>query len=269
MIISRFFAVLIALIAAVPASASVQIGSYEGKLANGDACSFEVKSFAFAGGVRHPLNERATIQFQGTEYVLSHSPVVDEAAGTVLFNHDDLRAIIAVPGGATALLLKMDHSEGRDGPSELVLMSHDYRNAANNTRVACTGLTFKQPAAKKKQASHTVQYIDCSDRDPESFDKVIISLRPDSSSGTLFISSGVHTEEPNNSGVLPLTRSAQQDRSAHTAYEANNSVARFRVTLPNGILNRYSDSFTMRLEGAMSDGSFTHAEEFVCFSRLY
>ena len=291
-IFTRFVAVSVATAAtliSVPAQAHVMLGSYQGFTAARANCSVEIKSISFENGIPHPLNERVTISYEGATYVLGHSPVLDTATGMVRFNHDDLRTVIATETGAKAVVLKLSHDEKKEGPTELLILEDNYGDTTQNTRTSCgelehvnatraqTSVSVKAfnalnaGAVSKTLATNpapTVQYIDCSDTDAMSNDKIIISLRANDV-GTLFISSGVEAPEPNNSGVLPLHRSEVQDRAGFINYTAKNTLAGFRVSIPSNIIGKSADGFYVSLDGQMNDGSFGHGEDFVCFTRMY
>ncbi len=287
--LSRFVFVAVSALISIPAQAHVELGTYQGLTAARIGCSVEIKSIEFENGAPHPLNERVTISYEGTTYRLGHAPVVDTGAGTVRFNHDDLRAVIATETGAKAIILKISHDEKKEGPTELLILEDNYSDATQNQRTSCgelehvaapratSGDAFhavlgKNLLNKSADPSSAVQYIDCSDMDPMSNDKIIISLRANDV-GTLFISNGVDAPEPNNSGVLALHRSDRQDRSAQPAtmiaYVAKNTVAGFRVSIPADVMGKRADSFSVSLDAQRDDGSFQHAEDFVCFSRMY
>lgn len=137
------FKTIIALTAFAFSSAAMahfELGEYRGTAADGTACSFTVKGVSFEGNLRHPLNERIEIVFNGVSYALSHPPVVDDTAGTVRFDHDHARAIRGVATGAEALTVTMDHSEGRDGPGSFVFVSDNYKSPAMSSKLTCTGL---------------------------------------------------------------------------------------------------------------------------------
>lgn len=110
------------------AFAHLEIGTYMGKDAQGQACSFEVRAIAFHQDRKHPLNERVTIAVAGgDEYVLSHLPIVNLATGDIDFDGDHLTATLGVTDGATAAVLTMSHSAGNHGPVSLALLSQNYR----------------------------------------------------------------------------------------------------------------------------------------------
>lgn len=133
---------ILALAFAASAQADVQIGTYAGQLANGEACSFEIKEKIYADNLRHPLQERVTIEVLGAPVTLSHPASIDLASGKVGFTHDFLQATRGVAGASEAVVLVMDHSEGRDGPSELVLLRDYFAADRADMRWACTGLRF-------------------------------------------------------------------------------------------------------------------------------
>lgn len=101
------------------------------------------------------------------------------------------------------------------------------------------------------------QYVDCSH--PDTFEKVIINILGDGSTGTLFISANVELED--NTGIMKLVRTGSQTESGleTVLYTATGECGTFEVGFPRGLIFKVSDRFTLQVNGV----------EMVCFSRLY
>ncbi len=136
----RQFAFVLVLLVSSVAHAHLKKGTYAGALADGSACSFEVRDVRYANGLPHPLNERAEISAQGKTWVLAHPPLLDTEAGLVLFDHDRLVGTEGVSGGGVAAVLRMSHEDGMDGPVSLTVLRHDYRDPSKNVRSICSKL---------------------------------------------------------------------------------------------------------------------------------
>jgi hypothetical protein len=127
---------------AAPAFAHIEKGNHEGKTAAGETCTLTAGDQTFVNGQHHPLNERIEIQVGADKFVVGHPPVIDAAAGTAFFNHDQFQGILATSTGATALVIEMIHTEEKEGPESYTLITHNWR-ANQATKVVCSGLTFK------------------------------------------------------------------------------------------------------------------------------
>lgn len=123
---------------AASAFAHVEPGIFGGTTPNGFPCFFESKGTTHLGGVRHPLNERVTFMIDGAEFELGHPPILDEAAGTVRFNHDRFQGFRGIPGGAISMIIEMAHPEGEEGrPESITVYSDDWKDATKSTKVVC------------------------------------------------------------------------------------------------------------------------------------
>lgn len=142
----------LAVFVATPVFAHVEVGAYNGKTADGQDCSFEVKGVNFTYGIRHPLNERVEIELGHVVYVLQHLPRVDLSTEEVLFDREQLTGAMGVQGAANALVLKMNHTDGvvsrlrrdalsQEGPESLTIVTQDYRYGSRKKSV-CGDLTF-------------------------------------------------------------------------------------------------------------------------------
>lgn len=123
--------------------AHVEIGTYVGKTTEAADCSFEVKEVSFAGGVKHPLNERVSILVEEEEMTLSHPGLPDAESREIGFDHDHLNAVRGVAGGALAVSLTMEHSEEKDGPKEVWFLK-DYKDNSKDMFWFCGELAFKK-----------------------------------------------------------------------------------------------------------------------------
>ena len=131
---------LASLMAVAPAFAQVKSGEYKGVTADGSACSFEVSGVSFVDNVKHPLNERVEVVSNGLAFMLAHAPRIDVEALEIHFDHDQLTGAKGAKGLAYAMIVRMDHSEGKDGPTEFTLIQRDYKNAANTVKTVCRNL---------------------------------------------------------------------------------------------------------------------------------
>ena len=127
---------------AISAGAHFQIGVYEGKLLSGDACKVNIQSVSFESNVKHPLNERVTMQVDfnnGTEVIETrHLANVDAVEGTVRPKHGVLSAVLPIAGGAKAYELVMNEQ----GPTQMIYLLDNYRNPDANERKTCTELKY-------------------------------------------------------------------------------------------------------------------------------
>lgn len=74
----------------------------------------------------------------GAEFELGHPPILDEAAGTVRFNHDRFQGFRGIPGGAISMIIEMAHPEGEEGrPESITVYSDDWKDATKSTKVVC------------------------------------------------------------------------------------------------------------------------------------
>ncbi len=133
----------LAFLTAVPCFAHLELGEYHGVTEKGEACSFKVLTTGFVYDLAHPLNERATIEVQGTQLVLSHPPLIDVEQNQVGFDHDHLNGVQGTTYGAFAGVLTMSHAPGHHGPTVLTLIHDDYKTPANRTKATCANLSHQ------------------------------------------------------------------------------------------------------------------------------
>ncbi|MBI3554984.1 MAG: hypothetical protein HY074_01820 [Deltaproteobacteria bacterium] len=138
----KFIAIL-AFFAAIPCFAHLELGEYRGVTEKGEACSFKVLTTGFAYDLAHPLNERATIEVQGTQLQLSHPSQIDIEQNHVGFDHDHLTGVQGTTYGGFAGVLTMSHAPGHHGPTVLTLVRHNYKNAADSSRATCSDLAHQ------------------------------------------------------------------------------------------------------------------------------
>ena len=124
--------------------AHVELGTYQGQTPSGAECNFSVTEVNFENNVHHPLNERIHIllnlQAKSESVTLHHNPVVQLEARTALFDHDQLIEVLAISGGARASVLKMDHSEGHDGPTSFTIFTDNYKTDEKSVLFECLNL---------------------------------------------------------------------------------------------------------------------------------
>lgn len=133
------------------ARAHVELGTYTGTTPAGEPCQFEVIRQYFETGTPHPLNERIEIVSGATRFTVQHPAVVDINEPRASFNHDAFQGVIAIPGGATALVIDMNHEPGHEGPTGFHLVTHLWRSDVR-TGVHCASLVFT-PAVPTQSAA--------------------------------------------------------------------------------------------------------------------
>ncbi len=127
----------------ITSSAHLEIGTYTGKLENGDACSFEVKAVTFKDNVRHPLNERVAVVAEGKSFELSHLPMLDIEKIQVLPEDEILTGVVGIPSptaGAIAARLVMGEKNEVHGPQVFTLVFDDYKKNENDKVIVCKDL---------------------------------------------------------------------------------------------------------------------------------
>jgi hypothetical protein len=134
---------LVGLFVASTALAHLQIGTYSGKTPEGAACSIEILSKTYEGGVHHPLNERVAAKVGTETFTMVHPAVVSAEKREVSFDHDVLQAVLPLKNGARALVLKIDHTPGNDGPKSSHLIVNDWKQQTASSS-DCLGLRFVQ-----------------------------------------------------------------------------------------------------------------------------
>lgn len=135
-----------ALLLTANAFAHLEIGHYQGFTTTGEKCVLTVEEVSFAGGVKHPLNERVLVKssFSESSLVLVHLPKIDAMNVTVRAEKDLLTGAIGLPTGAESLVLKMVHSSEFDGPTEFTFIREDKTNIAQSLVIKCDGLKFQE-----------------------------------------------------------------------------------------------------------------------------
>ena len=127
-----------------PAFAHLKVGTYQGRdQATGEPCAVRIQSVDFEGGLRHPLNERVTIQRGDQIWVLRHPVQIDQALGRVGFSGASLEGSRGIPSGGEGFVITMSHEEGNEGPQEFLMIRHHYRDSSKNQRIVCAGLAFQ------------------------------------------------------------------------------------------------------------------------------
>jgi hypothetical protein len=139
-----WFVAGVILVGGASAEAHLKLGTYRGFEPNSGApCALNVSAIRFEGGIRHPLNERVDITVEGRSWTLVHPARIDASSGKVLFSGATLEAAQGISGGAEAAVLTMSHEEGKEGPQELILLQHDYRDESRSLKRVCSGLVFE------------------------------------------------------------------------------------------------------------------------------
>ena len=126
--------------AANAAFANIEPGTYNGKDAAGQACSFLVADSFFANGMKHPLNERVNVKYGEMSLALSHPPLVDLSTLTTSFTHEVLQAVIPTESGANAFVVKMNHE--KHAPESFTVIMNDWKNDTKSSLI-CSGLERK------------------------------------------------------------------------------------------------------------------------------
>lgn len=116
--------------------AHVEPGKYSGTTSQNVSCEMIAGETYFEHDQRHPLNERIKIQVDGSEYLVSHPAIVDEASGVVTFNHDVFQGVLPTSSGAKALIVHMVHTEEKEGPVSFTLIESSWRDS-QSTKTTC------------------------------------------------------------------------------------------------------------------------------------
>lgn len=121
--------------------AHFEIGTYEGRTAANQICSFEIKSVSFENNLAHPLNERVVIAIPSLgDLVFTHIAIIDPANKTVRPKSHILSAVIPNSTGATSFELFMNH----DGPVKMQKLVDHYKAAQENSLEECANLEFQK-----------------------------------------------------------------------------------------------------------------------------
>jgi hypothetical protein len=131
--------ILSALLLFVPgvSMAHIEDGLWKGQDEKGQACEMKVLQNYFENNTHHPLNERIKVEINGEEFVLRHPPVIKLAEKVAAFDHDTFESIVPHSKGAKALVVKMNHSEGAEGPTEFHVINHEYRADKRESAGCC------------------------------------------------------------------------------------------------------------------------------------
>lgn len=124
------------------AYAHVEIGEYRGVDSNKQNCSFQVKSVVFLKGIKHPLNERVEILVGTETLTLQHLPVINFDALTVEQEKEVLTGTSVNDEAKLGVVLKMDHSNGHDGPSVFSMVTDNFSDPSLNKKLICSDLVF-------------------------------------------------------------------------------------------------------------------------------
>lgn len=103
------------------------------------------------------------------------------------------------------------------------------------------------------------QYIQCSNKDPQYTDVMVVNL-PSAKLGTLFLSSGM--QNPDDERLLVNIEFEKISQGQRT-YRVTSGGVDGSVSIPEMIIGKFSDSFFIHL---IFNG---YEVDFSCFSRLY
>ena len=121
------------------AFAHIEPGVYKGQTPDGKVCEVTAGINYFLDDVRHPLNERIEMSYDGAKYVIQHPPMIDEATTSVYFNHDSFHGVLATPTGGKALVIHMAHTEAFEGPVSFTAMDHQWKTG-QKASVTCLNI---------------------------------------------------------------------------------------------------------------------------------
>ena len=128
---------------AFPVMAHIEVGTYSGETIDGSSCSMKSLGTSFLDNKPHPLNERVEIEVQGQKFTMQHPVVISVADSVASFNHDSFQGVVATPVGGTALVIEVEHAEGRAGPKSFALITHAWKKD-ERTKLECLNLSFQQ-----------------------------------------------------------------------------------------------------------------------------
>lgn len=135
--------ILASLLVSALAQAHVEVGTYRGTTTEGATCEMTSEGTYYEGQLKHPLTERVKLVVAGETFIVQHPPVIDETEQMAYFDHDQFKGALPNKTGAKALVVKMQHAPGSEGPSEFYLIDHVYKGD-KRTSIKCSGLKFQQ-----------------------------------------------------------------------------------------------------------------------------
>ncbi|MGE3757757.1 MAG: hypothetical protein AB7H97_08375 [Pseudobdellovibrionaceae bacterium] len=127
---------------ATAASAHIEPGVFKGKTETGAECEMTAVKTYFEGQLRHPLTERVELVVDSTTYIVQHPAIIDETQSMASFDHDQFKGVVPNDKGANALVVKMSHEGGKEGPTEYYLIKHIYKGD-NREMLKCSSLTHQ------------------------------------------------------------------------------------------------------------------------------
>lgn len=122
----KAFIFIASVIALNTAQAHISPGVHKGETTDGQACEMTVGRTYFENNTHHPLNERIEITINGDSFLVYHPPYVSTAEKIAYFDHGQFQGVLATATGAKAVVIKMQHTAGSEGPTEFSLITHDY-----------------------------------------------------------------------------------------------------------------------------------------------
>ena len=135
----NLFAALFAFIAATPAFAHIEPGTWTGKSAAGQECSMVVYEQTFERDMHHPLNERIRVKIGAEEFKIYHPRSIDTSKNVVNFNHDLFEGVSPTTTGSNALVIEMVHTEEFEGPSGYRWIEHNWKTKSSRA-ITCLNL---------------------------------------------------------------------------------------------------------------------------------
>lgn len=106
--------------------ASIEPGTWKGRVSDQANCFMEVGEQTFENGIRNPLNERIAITIGMTKYSVRHPYSINPTDGTVGFNHDLFEAVMPTATGTFALQIVMKNTPDFEGPVSYSVMEDDW-----------------------------------------------------------------------------------------------------------------------------------------------
>lgn len=107
--------------------AHIKEGIHTGISTEGSLCEMNVGKTYFEKNEKHPLNERIEISVNGEKFTVQHPPVISTQDKLAFFDHDYFHGILPNKSGAKALVIKMQHTDTKEGPIEFHVINHDYK----------------------------------------------------------------------------------------------------------------------------------------------
>jgi hypothetical protein len=130
-------------LAATPAFAHIEPGTYKGVTNGGKECSMVAGEQYFENNKPHPLNERIRVTVGETTFVVRHPPVIRSEESLVFFNHDLFQGLEPTDTGARALEIEMVHSAELEGPRSFTWMENSWKEGRRES-YRCNGIKLEK-----------------------------------------------------------------------------------------------------------------------------